>query len=94
MFNKNLGNWSEFLLIFSGIGVYIGLTNLIPLKLSGISNDGNNIMSIEKSNEAKYSFFIQLKVNSLLMKGTRIKDMLSKVSIILVKEDYFMPMNF
>lgn len=75
MFNKNSGNWFEVLIIFSVIGVYIGLTNLIPLKISGISNDGYNIMSIKKSNEAKYAFFIQLKVNSLLMKGIRIKDM-------------------
>lgn len=75
MINKNLGNLSEILIIFSVVGLYIGLTNLIPLKISGISNDGNNIISIKKSNEAKYSFFIQLKVNSLLMKGTRIKDM-------------------
>lgn len=75
IFNKNLGNLLAVLSIFSLTGFYIGLTNLIPLKLSGISNDGNNIMSIKKSNEAKYSFFIQLKVNSLLTKGTRIKDM-------------------
>ena len=75
MVNENLGNLSEILIIFSAVGLYSGLTNLIPLKLSGISNDGNNIISIKKSNEAKYSFFIQLKVNSLLMKGTRIKDM-------------------
>lgn len=68
-------NIRDALYIFSAFGIFIGLTNLIPLNMGGISNDGLNIISIKKSEEARYSFYLQLKVNALLMTGTRYKDM-------------------
>lgn len=62
---------SEFILI----GVICVISNGIPMKLSGISNDGYNTMSISRDKFIKYCFYIQLKVNGLLSKGMRFKDM-------------------
>lgn len=56
-------------------GILIAITNGIPLKVAGITNDGYNMMSMIKNEEARYSFYIQLMVNGLLAKGTRMKDM-------------------
>jgi len=69
------GEVKNILYIFSILGIYLALTNLIPLNLGGIANDGMNILSIKKSKEARYSFYLQLKANALLMRGTRYKDM-------------------
>lgn len=56
-------------------GVAIVITNGIPMKMGGIANDGYNVIAIGKSNIIKYCFYIQLKVNGLIYKGIRIKDM-------------------
>ena len=39
---------SGILLSFSGIGIIVGLTNIIPLKLGGVANDGYNIISLKR----------------------------------------------
>ncbi|WP_195990180.1 site-2 protease family protein [Clostridium sp. D53t1_180928_C8] len=66
----------KFILIASiTAGVLCIISNGIPMKVSGIANDGYNIISISKDDFMKYCFYIQLKVNGLLSKGMRIKDM-------------------
>ena len=62
---------SEFILI----GVICVISNGIPMKIGGISNDGYNTISISRDKFIKYCFYIQLKVNGLLSKGMRVKDM-------------------
>lgn len=75
----NLFNTNEYIdialisIIFSGIIVVI--TNGIPMKISGIANDGYNILSIITNKFNKYCFYIQLRTNAFLSKGKRIKDM-------------------
>lgn len=66
---------SQFLYGMVIFGVITILTNGIPMKIGGISNDGYNILSILKNSTMKYCFYIQLKVHGLLSKGMRIKDM-------------------
>ena len=56
-------------------GVIIVITNGIPMKIGGIANDGYNVIAIGKSTSIKYYLYIQLKVNGLIYKGVRIKDM-------------------
>lgn len=63
------------LLAFVFIGVVLVISNGVPMKLGGISNDGHNIISISKDKFIKYCFYTQLKVNGLLSKGMRVKDM-------------------
>lgn len=61
----------EFILI----GVICVISNGIPMKLGGIPNDGYNTISVSRDKFIKYCFYIQLKVNGLLSKGMRFKDM-------------------
>ncbi|MCL1820213.1 MAG: hypothetical protein FWG36_06120 [Oscillospiraceae bacterium] len=73
-----LFNFSYAGIIFiplAGIGVLLGLTNLIPLKMSGIANDGYNIMLMSKNERARSAFYTMLMVNASLTEGVRYKDM-------------------
>lgn len=64
-----------FCLIFSLLGVVLALTNLIPLKVSGIANDGYNILSLDKDPVGREAFWQQMRVNRLSTDGVRLKDM-------------------
>ena len=57
------------------IGIGFAATNGIPLHLTGIDNDGANIVSLRKSPDAVRAFYAQLKITELSAKGTRAKDM-------------------
>lgn len=57
------------------MGVVCIISNGIPMKIGGIANDGYNILSISRDDFTKYCFYTQLKINGLLYKGVRIKDM-------------------
>ncbi len=71
----NIPYLSNLILIFSLLGFTIALTNGIPMRLSGLDNDGRNIISLRKDREARHSFWIMLHVNGLITRGTRLKDM-------------------
>lgn len=64
-----------FLISIIASGIIIFITNGIPMKVSGLSNDGYNILSISRDDFIKRCFYIQLKVNGLIYKGIRVKDM-------------------
>ena len=49
--------------------------NGIPLSLSGVDNDGRNIVSASKSPEALRAFWIIMKSGEELARGSRLKDM-------------------
>lgn len=66
---------SEFMIIFFALGMALALINGIPLKISGFANDGYNIISLNKDKEARRSHYLQLYINGLQTKGTRLKDM-------------------
>lgn len=55
-------------------GIIAGLTNIIPLKVGGVANDGYNVLSMLKDEYARYGFYAQLKTYALLTKGYRMKD--------------------
>ena len=63
------------LILFIIAGIFASITNGIPMKIAGIANDGHNVRSILKDEEAKRGFYIQLRINGLQSKGMRIKDM-------------------
>lgn len=66
----------NFILVIFGLaGIFAALTNAIPLRIGGISNDGHNVMSMLKDEEAKRGFYLQLRVNGLQHQGVRIKDL-------------------
>lgn len=62
-----------FTLIFMGV-LYV-ISNGIPMKFAEISNDGYNTITISRDKFIKYCFYTQLKVNGLLYKGMRLRDM-------------------
>ncbi|MGL5755460.1 MAG: site-2 protease family protein [Paraclostridium sp.] len=66
---------NEALIAMMASGLVIVINNAIPMKISGIVNDGYNTMSIIKNKLNKYGLYMQLKVNGLNSRGIRIKDM-------------------
>ena len=70
---------TKFFFVFgiclAGCGFLLILTNGIPLKLGGISNDGYNALSLKKDPEALYGFWLQLEVNARQTMGERLRDM-------------------
>ncbi|NLJ97781.1 MAG: hypothetical protein GX320_00705 [Tissierellia bacterium] len=67
--------WNGLLFAFGAVGIFVGVTNGVPMKIGGISNDGHNILSMLKDEDARKSFHLQLRINGLLSGGIRIKDM-------------------
>ncbi len=57
------------------LGVVFAATNLIPLKIGGIANDGYNLLSLGKDEAAAKAFWQQLRINRLQSDGIRLKDM-------------------
>ncbi|MGF6376676.1 hypothetical protein M2140_001753 [Clostridiales Family XIII bacterium PM5-7] len=61
-------------------GVYLAASNLIPLKVGGIANDGMNVKMLKSDVEARKGFWCQLEINMLQTEGERLKD---------IPEEYF-----
>lgn len=66
---------AEFLVIFCLTDVLLILTNGIPMKVGGISNDGYNIIYLNRNLLSKQSIVTQLRSNALIQEGVRPKDM-------------------
>lgn len=81
------------LVLFGFGGIFAALTNAIPLKIGGISNDGHNVVSMLKDKGAKRGFFLQLKVNGLQHQGIRIKDLPLEWFTLKEKADITKPLN-
>lgn len=62
-------------ILFALAGAFGALANGIPLKISGLPNDGYNVKFMIKDEEGRRSFYIQLRVNGLLSEGMRYRDM-------------------
>ena len=82
------------LILISISGIFAGLTNAIPLKVGGISNDGHNTMTMIKNNDSKESFYLQLRVNGLQSEGFRLRDMAYEEFKLVEGRDYTNPLNF
>ena len=58
-----------FITIFAFIGILIALINGIPMKVGGVSNDGNNVLFLNKNKRAKEAFVYQLIINADIQEG-------------------------
>lgn len=56
-------------------GIYFAALNAIPMKTGTIDNDGYNALSLIINPNSQKAMWTQLKVNELLSKGTRLKNM-------------------
>lgn len=82
------------LIIISGAGLFAAITNALPLKVGGMSNDGHNIITMLRDENSKESFYLQLRVNGLQSKGIRLKDMPYEQFKLKKDIDYKKPLNF
>lgn len=86
----------SFAALFSGILCAVGFGNVllngIPLRINGISNDGNNALVLGKNPSALRAFWLQLYVNGLISKGERYKNMPEEWFFVPSGEDLFDPM--
>ncbi len=57
------------------IGILLSAMNLLPLKISGVTNDGHNLLSLRKSETARRAFYCTLRVGASLTEGIRYRDM-------------------
>lgn len=71
---------SELFIISFIVGIMGALMNAIPMKISGIANDGYNALHLSKDSQALRALYLQLYINGLQTKGIRLKD---------IPEEYF-----
>lgn len=64
-----------FLLFFFLCGFFLALMNGIPLKVSGITNDGYNLIWMRRDPDTRRHLALQLSVNAAAQKGMRLKEM-------------------
>lgn len=88
-------SWIKVILVLvSAGGIFAAITNGIPLRISGITNDAHNVLTMLKDKDSSDSFYLQLRVNGLLTKGVRLKDMDYDEFILEEDIDYENPLNF
>lgn len=63
------------LLFLALIGAAFALMNGLPLGTGAVNNDGRNALDISRNPEALRAFWIQMKVNELISRGIRVRDM-------------------
>lgn len=56
-------------------GLIMAVTNGIPLKLSGVDNDGRNAVRSLREPDVRMGFYRQLQVNAALSEGKRLREM-------------------
>jgi len=68
--------WSAVFLVSMILGVFIGLTNIIPLKIGGVPNDGYNLFRLrsKKNTATRHGLWVILRANALLASGVRARD--------------------
>ena len=66
---------SSLMAMLALTGLYLAITNGIPMKISGVANDGDNIRTLSKDTDARRLLWIQLKANALYTRGQRFCDM-------------------
>lgn len=64
-----------FLLLFSLVGVLLALTNLIPFKIGGITNDGANLVQMWRNPSSRTDLAVQLRINAAVQEGIRPKEL-------------------
>lgn len=72
---KSIPFLSNFFLFLVIIGVGYAMINGIPMHAEGVDNDGYNAISLRKSKEAVYSFWLQMKMNQNLSEDIPLRDM-------------------
>lgn len=64
-----------FWVVMALVGVGFALVNGIPLHMGAVDNDGSNALSLRKDRQAVRAFALQMKMNDMMTRGVRPKDM-------------------
>lgn len=67
---------------FAAVGGYMALTNLMPMRLGGIANDGYNALTLHGDPAAKKALSVQLSANEASAHGIRLGEL---------PEEWFLP---
>ena len=73
--------------IFVAIGLFLAVSNAVPLKTGTINNDGYNTVALRKSKAAMFGYWMQLKMNAEIAKGRRLKEMPAEWFVVPSDED-------
>jgi hypothetical protein len=65
----------EVFIPFIGVGIIMGISNILPLKISGVPTDGCTIASLAKSEQARRAMWILLTANAKIAAGERLKNL-------------------
>ena len=57
------------------VGIVTAITNGVPLRMGAVDNDGYNILSMKRSDEAVRGLWVQLKIAGASAQDVRLKDM-------------------
>ncbi|MDR1705485.1 MAG: M50 family metallopeptidase [Clostridiales bacterium] len=57
------------------VGALLGIINVLPIKIEGVSTDGHNIVSMRKSEISRRAFWVLLTMNARMALGARLKDL-------------------
>ncbi len=57
------------------VGLFLSLTNGLPIRMSGVQNDGRNQLDARRSPEARRALWIQLTLAARTAQGDRLSDM-------------------
>ena len=77
-----------FLVTFICVGAFMMFINAIPLKISGLPNDGMNIVSLGKDKFSSEIFLCSMRAVAAMQKGCRISEFLDRYITENVKIDY------
>ena len=58
-----------------GVGLFLGLLNILPLKLGGLATDGSNVVSLVKSGQTQQLHWRLLTINARISSGERTKNL-------------------
>lgn len=78
--------------LFYASNIFLGLTNLIPLKVSGIVNDGYNVLMLFKDEESLQVINDVLRINESLVNGKLYQDLPEKYFFFDQQLDYNNPL--
>jgi hypothetical protein len=68
--------YSEFIFLpIAFEGVILGIINVLPIKMGGISTDGHNIVSLQKSELSRRDFWVLLTISARMARGGRLNDL-------------------
>lgn len=75
-FKSTMPNWLIYFLAGTlVVGYAFALLNGIPMKVSGVSNDGYNMLHLGKNKQSVKGFAVQLLANEAIQNGTRPAEM-------------------